>query len=270
METSALSRALNTLNTIERSSATRKSLIDSRACLIVTVVYLVVVLSFKLNNLGGIILLAIYPIIGSALADVAYSRLLILSLYTLPVIIFIGMFNPIFNHIPLFYIDGVPISEGWVQFASILVRGLLSVQATLLLVFICGFTGICRGLHRLGVPSLFATQLLMLYRYLFVLIEEALEMDRARRSRGYGKRNYRIKFWTTFVGQLLLRTADRAERIHQAMVSRGFSGTLSYNGNERKWGWNDTIFTVVWIVIFAFLRFFDIPEIFNQLANRVS
>lgn len=268
---SALDKALLTLNETERVSSSAISPMarrDIRAKLIVTLAYLVAVLSFPLDNLGAIILFAIYPIVGASMGDIAYWRLLKVSLYTLPFIVFIGIFNPIFDRTPMLHVGDVTISEGWVQFASIIVRGMLSVQATVLLILSSGFIATCRGMRRLGVPALFATQLLMLYRYIFVLLSEARDMERARTSRGYGRKSYGMRFWATFVGQLLLRTTARAERIHGAMLSRGFTGDVPYSAGRSHWRMADTIYMFVWIALFATGRLCDVPALFNQLMNR--
>lgn len=267
---SSIDKALLTLNDVEQLSCRSASTVcrDVRARLIVTLAYLVAVLSFPLDNLGGIIIFAVYPIIGCTLADIPYGRIFKLSLYTLPFIAFIGMFNPIFDHRPMLYIGSLAISEGWIQFLSIIVRGLLSVQATLLLVLSSGFITICRGLRCLGMPEIFTTQLFLLYRYIFVLLQEARSMQMARTSRGYGRTSYGMHFWAVFVGQLLLRTADRAERLHNAMLSRGFAGMFPLS-HPLHWRWSDTIYTIIWICLFAAGRIFDIPLAFTHLFNHI-
>ena len=64
------------------------------------------------------------------------------------------------------------VSRGWVSFVSIILRGLLSVQALLLLVYVAGFNRMCEALRRPGMPRVLVTQLLMVYRYLTVLLQE--------------------------------------------------------------------------------------------------
>lgn len=186
---SSIDKALVTLNDVERTSSrstSAMSIRDVRAKLIVTVAYLVAVLSFPLDNLGGIIIFAIYPLVGCSMADISYGRVLRLSLYTLPFIAFIGIFNPLFDHRPMLHVGTVAISEGWIQFLSIIVRGLLSVQATLLLILSSGFISVCRGLKGLGLPDIFATQLFLLYRYIFVLLQEARSMQMHERREATG------------------------------------------------------------------------------------
>lgn len=267
----SIDKALLTLNEVERTSSRSTSSVsrlDARAKLTVTIAYLLAVLSFPLDNLGGIIIFALYPLIGCTMADVSYGRVFKLSLYTLPFIAFIGIFNPIIDQKPLLHIGAVSVSEGWIQFLSIIVRGLLSVQATLLLIFSSGFIALCRGMKGLGIPSVFATQLFLLYRYIFVLLQEARSMQMARTARGYGRTSYGLKFWAVFVGQLLLRTADRAERLHRAMISRGFNGMFPLS-HPLRWGWKDTLYVMAWIGLFIAGRVFDIPLLFTHLFNHI-
>lgn len=267
---SKLDKALPTLHETETSARRGGSPLsrrDPRVKILVTFLYLLALLSLPLDNLGGIILFALYPLIGASLADIPYSRIFRASLYTLPFIAFIGIFNPIFDHKTMLVAGGVVISEGWVQFGSIIIRGLLCVQATVLLILSTGFIAVCRGLRMLGLPALFATQLFMLYRYIFVLLAEALDMERARASRGYGRKSYTLRFWATFVGQLLLRTTARAERIHGAMLSRGFDGEVPYAAGKLRWHMADTVFIIIWAAVFAACRFIDIPALFTHLTR---
>ena len=72
---------------------------------------------------------------------------------------------------------------GWISFASILLRFTLTVTAALTLIATTSFTGICMALEKMGCPRVFALQLLFLYRYLFVLVDEASRLIRARALR---------------------------------------------------------------------------------------
>lgn len=260
----ALQQAINTLNRRQTASAEGSHIgdIDPRALLVVTVVYLVAMLSVHPEQLGMLIWFAIYPIVTSPLAHERYERVFMQSLVILPLLIVIGVFNPIYDHRLAFTVIGLKITTGWVTFVSIIIRGLLSMQALLLLIKVCGFIGFCNALRRLGVPKALTTQLMMLYRYIGVLMEEALDMQRARVSRGFGRKSYPIKMWGGFVGQLLLRTLERSRRINNAMLARGFSGVVpdSYR-TEQHWQTADTVYCLVWIPIILFLRYVDLSNL---------
>jgi cobalt/nickel transport system permease protein len=85
------------------------------------------------------------------------------------------------------------------------------------------FSGLLRVMQRLGVPWLLVTTLALMYRYLFVLANEAERMRRARASRTFTRQ--RCHLWRslgTLLGQLFVRTSERSERIYAAMCARGW------------------------------------------------
>jgi cobalt/nickel transport system permease protein len=81
-------------------------------------------------------------------------------------------------------------------------------------------------LHRLRVPTKIVYLLLMAYRYIFVIEQEYLRLLRAAKIRGF-QPGTNVNTYRTFsyvIGMLLVRAALRAERVHQAMLCRGFNG----------------------------------------------
>ncbi len=85
------------------------------------------------------------------------------------------------------------------------------------------FSGILRVLRTARVPRLLITTIALMHRYLFVLVEEAERMRRARASRTFAReRGARWQALSTVVGQLFVRASERAERIFDAMCARGW------------------------------------------------
>ena len=85
------------------------------------------------------------------------------------------------------------------------------------------FSRILRVLKAAHVPGLLITTLALMHRYLFVLVEEAERMRRARASRTFTpRRGARWQALSTVVGQLFVRASERAERIYDAMCARGW------------------------------------------------
>nr|WP_302829826.1 cobalt ECF transporter T component CbiQ [uncultured Bacteroides sp.] len=254
---SKIEKALYELNSMEQASQLRSPLhaLDSRVKLIVTFLYLICMLSLPLKDLSRLILFCLYPIITCAMAGIGYGTIFKRSLIVLPFVFFIGIFNPILDRQVVFSVGNVNITAGWISFISILLRGILSAQAVFLLIYSTGFYNVCRGMQHLGIPALLTTQLLFVYRYIFVLLQEALNMHRARVSRSFGRKSYPFKMWGIFIGQLLIRTVERSQRIHRAMLSRGFSGSIKSNFHPR-WRVNETFYLTVWGILFIGLRVF--------------
>ena len=105
----------------------------------------------------------------------------------------------------------------------VVVRGGICLLAILVLSNTTPFSELLRVLQRLQVPTVMITTLALMYRYLFVLVEEAERMRRARASRTFTRR--RRREWSvlaTVAGQLFVRASERAERIYAAMCARGW------------------------------------------------
>jgi cobalt/nickel transport system permease protein len=106
---------------------------------------------------------------------------------------------------------------------AILVRSTLCLATMVLLTSTTPFAELLRALRALGVPDLLVTVLALMYRYLYVLVDEAERMLRARRSRTFtGRRTHAWESLATLVGQLFVRSTERAERIYAAMCARGW------------------------------------------------
>ncbi|MGD2136594.1 MAG: cobalt ECF transporter T component CbiQ [Gemmatimonadales bacterium] len=111
--------------------------------------------------------------------------------------------------------------------ASVGVKGVLSVTAVSMLIGVIGFQRVLRALQSLRVPRLFVTLLSFMWRYIGVLADAAMRMMRARDSRGRPPElRRRARVAGHMAGSLFLRSFERAERVGQAMVARGYDGTV--------------------------------------------
>ena len=242
---------------------------DPRAKLIVTLVYIVSIVSFGKYEVSALVPFALYPIVMISLSGVPAGPLLAKLFWAAPFAFFMGLFNPIFDRAIWVQFGPVGISGGWVSFLSILIRFSLTVCAALILISTTGFMAVCDALGRLGLPRAFVTQLMVLFRYLFVLAEEAARMSRARRLRSFSRRGMGIQVFASMIGHLLLRTIDRATRIHLAMCCRGFSGVLA-RVRILRFRLADAGFVLGWSMLFLVFRFVDIPRWIGHLIETVG
>lgn len=239
--------------------------ISAPSMLVVTLLFIIAVLSVPVQEPQKIIWFAVYPIIASEITSIGFGKVFIKSLWIIPFIALIGMFNPIIDTRTAFRVGNVGVSCGWVSFTSIILRGLLSFQAVLILVMTTGFLDMFNSMRRLGCPAVLTTQLFLTYRYIAVIMEEALTMKRARTARGYGKKKYPLVLWGRLVGQLLVRSMQRATRIHKAMCARGFNGTMP-TGNSLSWNGRAFLWLAVWITVIIALRFIDFSDFITNYA----
>ncbi|MEJ2201984.1 MAG: cobalt ECF transporter T component CbiQ [Desulfuromonadaceae bacterium] len=258
---------LGTLDTLAGGQSSIHRL-DPRAKLITTLVFVATVVSFGKYEISALLPFLLFPLVLLHAAELPAGMLLKKLLLAAPFALFIGLFNPLLDRQILLQIDALQISAGWVSFVSILLRFTLTILAVLILIATTSFPGICLAAERLGAPRLFTLQLLFMYRYLFVLIDEASRMLRARALRSFDGRGMGLKVAGNMAGQLLLRTLDRAQRIHQAMLCRGFSGEIHLL-RPGCFGGREILFTLGWSTCFLLLRFVHLPRIVGGLITEL-
>jgi cobalt/nickel transport system permease protein len=210
-----LDKALQLLNQWEGAPAEERFpySLPPRIKVGVTLLFLLAVLSVPMRSPGGLHWFFVYPVVTLLQSGIPRGRFWLQSLTVVPLLLCIGLPN-------LFYHDG------WVLLYSLLLRGLLCFQALLLLIQTTGFYPLCRSMGQGRLVGLLATQCLLVYRYIGVLLKEVQRMLRAYRARSYGRRSIPVRQWGAMTGHLLLRSLERSERIHRAMKARGFQGTF--------------------------------------------
>jgi len=152
-------------------------------------------------------------------------------------------------------------AAGWTLFQGVAAKSILSTGAALLLAATTPFPEIAAALERLRVPRLFILILSFTYRYLFLLVEEAQRMKRARDSRGYRPRHLgQALVIGRMIGTLFLRSCERAEHVHRAMLSRGYlfeAGLAPSAARLRPWNGRDTAFLLLSFAALAGILLFS-------------
>lgn len=240
--------------------------LDPRAKIVTTLCFIIAVVSFDRYRIAPLLPFVFYPLALTARARIPFSLIGRKVLIPLPFLLLVGLFNPLIDRAPLLTLGGVTISAGIVSLCSILLKGLLTIGAGFVLLATTGMIPIARGLAGMKVPDPFVTQLLFLYRYLFVLSDEARRSATARSLRSFGERGEGIRSFAPLVGTLLLRTFHRAERIHNAMLSRGFSGRITTPPSSPLTP-RDLLFTGGWVTFFVIARVVDLPGWLGRLVT---
>ena len=106
-------------------------------------------------------------------------------------------------------------------------KALIGTVSAALLMVTTGFPSVLRGLERLHVPRVFVLITGFTYRYLFVVAAEVTRMKAAVVSRGHRTRAiFRSGVMGRVAGALFVRTHARGERVHRAMLARGWTGSM--------------------------------------------
>ena len=189
------------------------------AKILATFAYLNCVMSLERHSVTRLAPFLFYPVLMCAAGDVPPGLLIRRVMPALPFAFFAGLGN-------LFFERGaagaasLAGAAGLLSFAMILGRTFLCVAAVMILIAVTPFTDLMDALRRMHVPAVIADLLEMLYRYLSVLFEEAELMLTAFRLRSGGRMLPEISEYAPLISQLFLRSADRAERIYDAMKCR--------------------------------------------------
>jgi cobalt/nickel transport system permease protein len=144
--------------------------------------------------------------------------------------------------------------EGVLMATRITLKSNAIVVAFMSLVATLPPAAIGHALHRMRVPDKLVHLLLMTYRYIFVLEEEYRRLARAARIRGFrsGTNLHTYRTYAYLVGMLFVRAADRAERVRNAMLCRGFRRRFHSLQEFRTTGW-DIVFAAAMATVVAIL-----------------
>jgi cobalt/nickel transport system permease protein len=120
------------------------------------------------------------------------------------------------------------VPAGLVAGASILLKFLVSALALLLLATTTRLSRLAGAMSALGMPRLLAMQVTILYRYLFLVVDEFERRKRAAAARTVGTvgAGAGARAAGSHLAGLFARSLERAEHVSQAMAARGFDGTL--------------------------------------------
>jgi len=200
--------------------------------LLITVIYLIAVISYSPYQVSGLIPYIFYPIILMTLGEIPFKPLFQRILIALPFTLFTGISNLIFNKEITLYVMNIGITEGMVSFCSILLKTILTVMAVLILISTTSINDLVYVMIGFRIPSIIVIQIMMTYRYINVLIGEISVMYHAYILRAPKEKGIKLKDMGPFLGQLIIRSFDRADRIYNAMKCRGFEGDILYARKE--------------------------------------
>jgi cobalt/nickel transport system permease protein len=203
--------------------------LDSRVKLLAVAAFTVCVLAVPRYSVSVLACYAIMPfamlVIGRIPLRFALRHILTVS----PFVFVLAASCPLYNQETM-GIEFGPFnwttSRGWVQFANITGKFIVTMAALIVLVCTTRFSDLLAGMEKMGMPQVLVNQLGFLYRYIFVLIDKAHHILRARacrklRNLGFTKE---IKTAGAMIGTLFILSLESSEHINIAMQARGFDG----------------------------------------------
>jgi len=204
--------------------------LDPRAKIALVAAFAVIVVSTPPPRPMAFVVYAGLLAWGCALARVPVGYVLVRALGVLPFSVLVAVWMPFMADGPTVAVFGgrlhLSVPGLWV-FAGVVMKSFLGAASSIWLVSTTPFASLLAALRKMGAPAIVVDLLALTYRYLFVLVGEAMRLRRAAAARGY-RPHWLGQAWLIgrLIGRLFMRSYERAERVYAAMVLRGFTGRM--------------------------------------------
>ena len=185
----------------------------------------------------------------------------------LPLVMAVGLFNPFFDKTVVLKLGNLAVTGGSLSMLTLMLKGLFCLMASFLLMATTPIDNLCAALRQLHVPKMLVTLLLLTYRYVGVMTEELAVMTDAYHLRAPGQKGIHISAWGSFLGQLLLRSMDRAQELYSSMLLRGYHQHFHYV-DIKPFRKRDALYMIVCIAVFLLLRTVKVAELLGGTIVR--
>ncbi len=234
------------------------------AKLLLTMLYILTTVSFNKYDFSGLFVMVLFPVFGYQFSFIPIRTCFHKLRIVMPLVCAVGLFNPFFDKTILFYVGNIGFRGGVVSMLTLMMKGIFCLMASFLLVATTRIEEICRAFRQLHLPKMLTSLLLLTYRYISVLLDEVSIMTIAYHLRAPGQKGIHYKAWGSFLGQLILRSMDRAENLYNSMLLRGFHGEFHYSENTRTSKSSIVVFaTCAALIILA--RAYNLPAMLSNI-----
>ncbi len=264
-----MQKALAELSEMDELAAMRSPVhrLHPGAKLITTIAYIMITLSFGKYDLPGLVPMVLWPAMMFSLSGVKVRTCFYKLRIVLPLVMAVGLFNPFFDRQTILTIGNIAISGGVISMITLMLKGVFSLMASFLLMATTKIDSLCAALRKLHVPAILVSLLQLTYRYVGVMTEELAVMTDAYHLRAPGQKGIHISAWGSFLGQLLLRSMDRAQELYSSMILRGYHEHFHYADIDRFRG-RDALYMLVSVLLFVLLRYGNISQLVGGLVVR--
>ena len=211
-------------------------------------------MSLNKYDLTGVIYMAVYPAAGFVLGELSFRTGVYRMRLILPLVIFVGIFNPIFDRAPAMQIGSFVVTGGMISMVTLMLKGFYAVLSSYILIATTSIEEICYALRSLHVPKVIVIVIMLIYRYFGLMGNEADRITTAYMLRAPKQKGIHYSAWGSLVGQWLLRSMDRASAVYESMTLRGFNG--DFRVKRKNVSATDFLYPFIWIVLFILLRHF--------------
>ncbi len=235
--------------------------------LLVTLTYIFVVVSFHKYDITGLTIMILYPILMFQAAQIPVHLCFYKLRMVLPFVCAVGLVNPFLDHVPVIQIGHIIVTGGFLSMLTLMMKGCFALMASFLLVATTPVDSLCAAMRMIHIPDMLASLFLLTHRYIGVMLEEVSVMIQAYSLRAPNQKGIHISAWGSFLGQLLLRSMDRAQELYYSMLLRGFRGEFLYS-DVPACHMDSVLYTLISIGFFVCARFIRITQWIGNIFVR--
>jgi cobalt/nickel transport system permease protein len=268
MHLNKISSIIYEIHIIEKN-ASRKNWINAIHPLIklfLTIIYIGVSLSFSKYDFIGVFSMMLYLLIVFFLADIPFYKCIWKFKVILPIVLVMGIMDLFFDRNYIIFCN-VKVNAGIISMITLGLKSYVSVISSYFLISTTTIEEICYALKLLYVPSIIRTQILLIYRYLIVLLLEVNNIIQAYMLRAPNHKGIHFNVWGSMIGQLLMRSFERAMNIYDSMLLRGYNGEFHNISNNTNLKLSDLLYFFFWVSMFFILRIFPMIYILGNFIG---
>ena len=205
--------------------------VDARLKLLVSAAVLLLVLSYKGFGFPLVVLalglvLCVIMRVSLRVFVLRFSEPVFLACMLVLIKFFFSGRDVLFT-LPVFGLEITGYRDGLIEGLLIAVRIIGAVSVIAVLGFTTSFMDLISGLAWFKLPKTLIEILLFAYRYIFLLLEDAMVIYHAQKNRlGYSSIRRGMKSFGVLVGSLILKAFEHSQKATVAMVQRGYDGTM--------------------------------------------
>jgi cobalt/nickel transport system permease protein len=233
---------------------------DARFKIILLSALIFLTISFPPERYLAFVLYLLILAISITISKIPIAYILKKSLIIIPFVIMVSLFLPFMKSGAVgggysLGIGGLKIYHSkLIILWNLIIKSYLAIISLILLNATTHFSDLLLGLQKLKIPALFINMLSFFYRYIFIIVDEAERMKRARDSRSYqGKWLHQAKTIGDMVGMLFLRSFEKGERAYSAMCARGYDGRFLFQ-DKVKIKYGEILVFIICLVIIISIR----------------
>ncbi len=200
--------------------------LDPRALLLMTVVFVVGVVSVHSVRPDRLLPFLAIPLFLTLSAGLPLSRVLMRTAAALPFAFLLGLAALLSDDRPVTVYHGVTVHAGLLMGSGVVLKTVLTVWMAVLLVRLATFPSVTRAAGKLGLPKTLVQTMFFLYRYLHDMIGQVRSVIRSHRLRSGGRRRMSVQTVAAVTSALLAASLNQGGRVGRALEIRGFNGRL--------------------------------------------